>query len=123
MDVTHIYESMLGERVDPHPGITNAFADGEKCARLYDEIYTASTTRLTVSVSRKIPMWRPSSTTSGRSTGSFVSRCTDTDRPPQKHEQPEQVLRLFSYILSSSPAKMPFSFANAFRWSTWWGSS
>ena len=41
MDVTHIYESMLGERVDPYPGITNAFADGEKCARLYSEIYEA----------------------------------------------------------------------------------
>ena len=41
MDVTHIYESMLGERVDPHPGIPNAFACGEKCARLYDEIYKA----------------------------------------------------------------------------------
>ena len=41
MDVTHIYESMLGERVNPHPEIPNAFADGEKCARLYDEIYTA----------------------------------------------------------------------------------
>ena len=41
MDVTHIYETMLGERVDPHPGIRNAFADGGKCARLYDEIYEA----------------------------------------------------------------------------------
>ena len=41
MEVTHIYESMLGEQVDPHPGIPNAFADGEKCALLYSEIYVA----------------------------------------------------------------------------------
>ena len=41
MDVTHIYETMLGERVDPHHGIPNAFADGEKCARHYGEIYDA----------------------------------------------------------------------------------
>ena len=41
MDVTHIYETMLGEQIDPLPGIPNAFADGGKCARLYSEIYEA----------------------------------------------------------------------------------
>ena len=42
MDTEHIYETLLGERLDPYPGIANAFAPGEACAALYGEIYQAN---------------------------------------------------------------------------------
>ena len=42
MDAEHIYETLLGERLDPVPGIENAFADGTRCAELYEEIYHAN---------------------------------------------------------------------------------
>ena len=42
MDIEHIYETLLGERLDPCPGIANAFAPGAPCALLYEEIYQAS---------------------------------------------------------------------------------
>lgn len=41
MDAVHIYETLLGERLDPHPGIGNAFAEGMQCAKLYSQIYAA----------------------------------------------------------------------------------
>ena len=41
MDTEYIYETLLGERVDPCPGIENAFSDGMRCAELYEEIYQA----------------------------------------------------------------------------------
>jgi len=42
MDVEHIYETLLGERLDPYPGVGNAFADGSRCAKLYEEVYHAN---------------------------------------------------------------------------------
>lgn len=42
MDIEHIYETLLGERLDPYPGIANAFAPGERCAVLYEEIYQSN---------------------------------------------------------------------------------
>ncbi len=42
MDVQMIYESMLGELVEPLPGIDNAFADGQPCAQWYAQIYAAN---------------------------------------------------------------------------------
>lgn len=42
MDVEYIYETLLGERLIPCPGITNAFAEGTHCTRLYEEIYQAN---------------------------------------------------------------------------------
>lgn len=42
MDIEHIYETLLGERLDPHPGIANAFAPGSPCALLYEEIYQSN---------------------------------------------------------------------------------
>lgn len=42
MDIEHIYETLLGERLDPYPGIDNAFAPGERCAALYQEIYQSN---------------------------------------------------------------------------------
>ena len=51
-------------------------------------------------------------------------------QPPVPHDFPSHTqsrsiaLRLLAYhILSSFPARMPFSLANTFRWSTWWGAS
>lgn len=41
MDAVHIYETLLGERLDPHPNIENAFAEGTQCAKLYSQIYAA----------------------------------------------------------------------------------
>ena len=37
-----IYDSMMGELVEPCPGIANAFAPGEKCEKLYEEIFQAN---------------------------------------------------------------------------------
>lgn len=42
MDIEHIYETLLGERLDPCPGIDNAFAPGQRCAMLYEEIYRSN---------------------------------------------------------------------------------
>lgn len=42
MDTEHIYETLLGERLDPCPGIANAFAPGERCEQLYAEIYESN---------------------------------------------------------------------------------
>lgn len=39
MDAEKIYLSMLGELVQPLPGVPNAFAPGQLCSRLYAEIY------------------------------------------------------------------------------------
>lgn len=39
MDAEKIYLSMLGELVQPLPGVPNAFAPGQLCSRLYTEIY------------------------------------------------------------------------------------
>ena len=41
MDAAHIYETVLGERLDPYSGIANAFAEGSRCAKLYEEIFLA----------------------------------------------------------------------------------
>ena len=42
MDTEHIYETLLGERLGPYPGIANAFAPGERCAALYEEVYESN---------------------------------------------------------------------------------
>ena len=42
MDIEYIYETLLGERLDPCPGVENAFAPGSRCADLYEEIYEAN---------------------------------------------------------------------------------
>ena len=42
MNMEHVYETLLGERLDPYPGIDNAFAPGSHCATLYAEIYQAN---------------------------------------------------------------------------------
>lgn len=42
MDLERIYETLIGERLDPYPGIDNAFADGSRCSNLYREIFAAS---------------------------------------------------------------------------------
>ena len=42
MDIEHIYETLLGERLDPFPGVENAFAPGSRCAACYKEIYEAN---------------------------------------------------------------------------------
>ena len=41
MDVEKIYLSMLGELTEPVPGVQNAFAPGQPCAKLYRQIYEA----------------------------------------------------------------------------------
>lgn len=38
----YIYESMMGDLVEPCPGVADAFAPGEKCAKLYEEIFCAN---------------------------------------------------------------------------------
>ena len=38
----YIYESMIGELVEPCPEIENAFAPGQRCAALYEEIFQAN---------------------------------------------------------------------------------
>ncbi len=42
MDAEQIYESMLGELLEPVEGIRNAFAPGEPCAQWYEELYEAN---------------------------------------------------------------------------------
>lgn len=42
MNAESIYETLLGERLDPCPGIANAFSEGSHCAELYEEIYLAN---------------------------------------------------------------------------------
>lgn len=37
-----VYDAMMGELVDPCPGIDDAFAPGEKCGALYEEIFQAN---------------------------------------------------------------------------------
>lgn len=41
MDAEKIYLSMLGELTEPEPGVQNAFAPGQPCAKLYRQIYEA----------------------------------------------------------------------------------
>ena len=41
MDAEKIYLSMLGELTEPVPGVQNAFAPGQPCAKLYRQIYEA----------------------------------------------------------------------------------
>ena len=41
MDAELVYLSMLGELVQPLEGISNAFAAGEPCQMLYQQIYEA----------------------------------------------------------------------------------
>ena len=41
MDMDLIYLSMMGELVQPLEGIPNAFAAGEPCQMLYQQIYEA----------------------------------------------------------------------------------
>ena len=41
MDAELVYLSMLGELVQPLEGIPNAFAAGEPCQMLYQQIYEA----------------------------------------------------------------------------------
>ena len=36
-----VYLSVIGELVEPLPGIPNAFAPGQRCDRLYQQIYEA----------------------------------------------------------------------------------
>lgn len=42
MDVEKIYLSMLGELVEPLPGVKNAFAPGQLCDQLYQQIFEAN---------------------------------------------------------------------------------
>ena len=37
-----IYETMMGEVEIGHPGVSNAFEEGERCTKLYEEIYLAN---------------------------------------------------------------------------------
>ena len=41
MDAEKIYLSMLGALTEPVPGVQNAFAPGQPCAKLYRQIYEA----------------------------------------------------------------------------------
>ena len=41
MDAERIYLSMLGELTEPVPGVENAFAPGQPCEKLYQQIYDA----------------------------------------------------------------------------------
>lgn len=41
MDAEKVYLSMLGELTEPEPGVQNAFAPGQPCAKLYRQIYEA----------------------------------------------------------------------------------
>ena len=41
MDAEKVYLSMTGELISPLPGVPNAFAPGQLCERLYQQIYDA----------------------------------------------------------------------------------
>lgn len=41
MDAEKVYLSMLGELTEPLPGVGNAFAPGQPCEKLYQQIYEA----------------------------------------------------------------------------------
>ena len=41
MDAETVYLSMLGELLEPLPGVQNAFAPGQPCEKLYQQIYEA----------------------------------------------------------------------------------
>ena len=41
MNIEEIYLSMLGELITPLPGVKNAFAPGQRCALLYEQLYAA----------------------------------------------------------------------------------
>lgn len=41
MDAERVYLSMLGELIQPLPGVPNAFRSGNPCEMLYQEIYEA----------------------------------------------------------------------------------
>ncbi|MBQ2997216.1 MAG: hypothetical protein IJE22_08315 [Oscillibacter sp.] len=41
MDAEKVYLSMLGELTEPMPGVGNAFAPGQPCEKLYQQIYEA----------------------------------------------------------------------------------
>lgn len=42
MDAEKVYLSILGELVEPLPGVENAFAPGQPCEGLYQEIFDAN---------------------------------------------------------------------------------
>lgn len=42
MDVEKVYLSMLGELLEPVPGVENAFVPGQLCEVLYQQVYDAN---------------------------------------------------------------------------------
>ena len=39
--VEKIYESLMGDLVEPVPGVENAFSVGSRCAVLYEQVYAS----------------------------------------------------------------------------------